>query len=55
MHLIYVTIRLISIIADLYVFHHAKGLNIQDEKSEKKLEKNVSEAVGVESITLDVL
>lgn len=55
MHLIYVAIRTISIIADLYVFYHAKGLNIQDDEKEEKMEKEAEQAAGAENITLDVM
>lgn len=55
MHLIYVSIRVISIIADLYVFYHAKGLNIQDDdEKEDELKAKAERAVSEENITLDV-
>lgn len=36
MHLLYVGIRLISMMTDLYVLYYAKGLNIQEEEEQEQ-------------------
>jgi hypothetical protein len=36
MHWLYVAIRLLSLIADIYVCVHAKGLNLQEEDQEEE-------------------
>lgn len=50
-HFIYSLIRLFSIVSDLFVVYHAKGLNLlEEEKEEEKQESSVDK--GFENIPL---
>ncbi|KAI6205710.1 hypothetical protein M3Y94_00823200 [Aphelenchoides besseyi] len=54
MHLTYAGIRLISTLNDLYVFAHAKHLNLLDEKSEAD-EEEAEKSVVKENIAMNVI
>lgn len=47
MHLLYVVIRMVSMVTDFYVLYHAKNLNILDDPEDKdaqaKEEKRVDD------------
>nr|CAD2160481.1 unnamed protein product [Meloidogyne enterolobii] len=59
MHFLYVFIRALSLLADIYVCIHAKGLNLQEEDDEGKNEEDRQSAEKVaairETITLEAI
>ncbi|KAF7625978.1 Solute carrier organic anion transporter family member [Meloidogyne graminicola] len=59
MHFLYIAIRGISLLADIYVCIHAKGLNLQEEDNERKNEEDrqsAEKAAAIrETITLEAI
>lgn len=54
MHWLYVFIRLFSLVADIYVWKHAEGLNLQEEEN-PNLREQSEKATAQEAITLEVI
>ena len=54
MHWLYVGIRLFSLVADIYVCVHAKGLNLQEEEEEVRREAETA-AGTQETFTLEAI
>ncbi|KAH7723942.1 Protein F47E1.4 [Aphelenchoides avenae] len=55
MHYMYCVIRGISLIADLFVFYYAKGLNLLDEEDPKAAESEAETAATRENVAMNVI
>lgn len=51
----YCVIRGISLIADLFVFYYAKGLNLLDEEDPKAAESEAETAATRENVAMNVI
>lgn len=54
MHYMYCALRFISMLIDIFVWYHAKGINLQEEE-EKTLENQAETEATKEVIALDVM